>query len=83
MSDGKKWERSSGGSPQDARVQLIYWLGSIIGRYWAVAHMLVSAYWSPMCAHIKTVFKPENSAWISDLKWRNCVVEASYLLTNK
>ncbi len=46
----------------------MYWLADIIGQYWANPDTLVSAYESPICADIKTVFMPGKNGWTSDLK---------------
>ncbi len=48
------------------RVRPIYQLADIIGQYWAVADVSVSAYGTPACADIKTVFKAGKNSWTSD-----------------
>ncbi len=53
----------------------------IIDQHWVIAHILVSAFGSPICADIKTVFKVGKNAWTSDLKLHNDVV-CSPLLFN-
>ncbi len=37
----------------------IYWLADMIVGYWAVIDISISVYGSPICADIKTIFKPE------------------------
>ncbi len=39
-----------------------------------IADILVSAYGSPTCVDIKTVFKPRKNAWTRDFNWCNYIV---------